>query len=71
MKTGEAEAFKRLANLISAPGEYRDEKSLGLRLIVWMDLERRVPKFEIEVAGAQQGGSDDLDAALAGARGGG
>jgi len=33
-----------------------------------MDRERRIPKFEIESAGPEQGRADDLDAALAEAR---
>jgi hypothetical protein len=38
-------------------------------LIIRMDPERRIPKFEIEDAGTEQPQSDDLDAALAEARG--
>jgi hypothetical protein len=68
VKKGEAEAFKRLANLVSAAGEGTDEKRLGCRLIIRMDPERRIPKFEIEDAGTEPSGSNDLDAALTEAR---
>ena len=68
VKKGEAEAFKRLANLISAAAEDADEKRLGWRLIVRMDPKRRIPKFEIEDAGPGPAGADDLQAALAEAR---
>ena len=68
VKKGEAEAFKRLANLVSAAAEEADEKRLGWRLIVRMDPERRIPKFEIEGAGPKPAGYDDLDTALTEAR---
>jgi hypothetical protein len=68
VKKGEAEAFKRLANLVSAAAEDADEKRLGWRLIVRMDPERRIPKFEIEGAGPKPAGYDDLDTALTEAR---
>lgn len=68
MKKGEAEAFKRLANLVAA-GEDTDEKRLAWRLIIRMDPQRRLPKFEIEDAGTEWPESDDLDAALAEAQG--
>jgi hypothetical protein len=54
VKKGEAETFKRLANLVSAAAEDADEKRLGWRLIVRMDPKRRIPKFEIEDAGRRR-----------------
>ena len=68
VKKGEAEAFKRLANLVSAAAEDADGKTLGWRLIVRLDPERRIPKFEIEDADPKPAGADDLDAALSEAR---
>jgi len=69
MKQAEAQALKKLVNLVSEAGEDSDQKRLGLRLVIRMDPERRIPKFEIEHAGTESAGADDLDAALAEARG--
>ena len=68
VKKGEAQALKRLANLVSAAGEDTDDKRLGWRLIIRMDPERRIPKFEIEDAGPGPACADNLQAALAEAR---
>src|SRR5258708_114462 len=68
VKKGEAEAFKRLTKLVSAAAEDADERRLRWKLIVRMDPERRIPKFEIEDAGPKPAGADDLDAALSEAR---
>ena len=70
VRKGEAEALKKLANLVSEAGKDSDsdQKRLGWRLVVRMDPERRIPKFEIEDADPKPAGADDLDAALSEAR---
>ena len=48
MKKAEAEALRKLVNLISEAAEGSQNKGLGWRSIIRMDPERRIPKFEIE-----------------------
>ena len=68
MKRPYAEALKKVINLISEGKEDSPSRAPGVRLVIGMDHQRRIPKFEIEDAGSEQPGSDDLDAALAEAR---
>lgn len=69
IKKTEAQALKKVANLVSKAQEDSGTGSEGVRLIVEMDRQRRIPKFEIEdIQGAEQEAGDDLDAALAEAR---
>ena len=64
----EAQALKKVANLVSEAREGSVTSTPSVRLVIGMDRERRIPKFEIEDAGSELGGSEDLDAALAEAR---
>jgi hypothetical protein len=65
----EAQALKRVANLVSESREDSVSSTPSVRLVIGIDQQRRIPKFEIEDAGSELGGSEDLDAALAEARG--
>jgi hypothetical protein len=68
MKSHDAEALKKVANWISRARAVSDNKPPGVRLMVGMDPECQTPTFEIEDAGTEPAGSNDLDAALAEAR---
>ena len=68
MNKAEVQAVKKVVNLVSEARENSETKTPGVRLVVGIDRQRRMPKFEIEDAGSELGGSEDLDAALAEAR---
>jgi len=68
MNKAEVQAVKKVVNLVSEARESSESKTPGVRLVVGLDPERRIPTFEIEDAGTEPSGSNDLDAALAGAR---
>ena len=68
MKSHDAQALRKVANWILKARAVSGDKTPGVCLVIGMDPERRIPKFEIEDAGPEQPGSDDLDAALAEAR---
>jgi hypothetical protein len=63
-----AQALKKVVNLVSQAREDSVSSTPSVRLVIGMDRERRIPKFEIEGAGSEQGSSDDLDSALTEAR---
>jgi hypothetical protein len=70
VKKGEAQAFKKVVNLVSESREASANQTRGVRLVIGMDCKRRMQRFEVEdVDGPNKGGADDLDAALAEARG--
>jgi hypothetical protein len=69
MKKAEAQALKKVLNLVSEAREDSGNRTPGVRLIIEMDRQRRIPKFEIEEVGPEQGAADDLDAGLAWKRG--
>src|SRR5258708_38068636 len=68
MNKAEVQAVKKVVNLVSEARESSESKTPGVRLVVGLDPERRIPTFEIEDAGTEPSGSNDLDAALAAAR---
>jgi hypothetical protein len=69
MKKTEAQALKKVVNLISEARQDSDNRTAGVRLVIGMDRQRQIPKFEIEDVGdPDEGAADDLDAALAEAR---
>jgi hypothetical protein len=69
MKSHDAQALRKVANWISKARAVSGDKPPGVRLVVGMDRQRRIPKFEIEEVGrTESSGSNDLDAALAEAR---
>ena len=68
MNKAEVQAVKKVVNLVSEARENSETKTPGVRLVVGIDRQRRIPKFEIEDAGSELGGSEDLDAALVEAR---
>jgi hypothetical protein len=68
MNKAEVQAVKKVVNLVSEARESSESKTPGVRLVVGLDPERRIPTFEIEDAGTEPSGSNDLDAALAEAR---
>ena len=69
MKKTEAQALRKVVDLVSGAQEDSASRTPGVRLVIGMDRQRRVPKFEIEdVEGPDQGAADDFDAALAEAR---
>lgn len=68
MKSDDAQALRKVANWISKARAVSGDKPPGVRLMVDMDPKRRIPTFEIEDAGTEPAGSNDLDAALAEAR---
>ena len=65
LKKAEAEALKKLVNLVSEAREDSRNQTRGVRLVVGLDPQHRIPKFEIEDADSGQPEPDDLDAALA------
>jgi hypothetical protein len=68
MKKREAQAHKKVVNLVSEARGESPSRAPGVRLVVWMDHQRRIPKFEIEdIEGSEQAAADD-HAALAEAR---
>jgi hypothetical protein len=68
MKKGETQALKKVVNLVSEARDESPSRAPGVRLIVEMDHQRRIPKFEIEnIEGSEQAAADD-HAALAEAR---
>lgn len=48
MKKGEAQAHKKVVNLVSEARDESPSRAPGVRLVVEMDHQRRIPKFEIE-----------------------
>src|SRR5258708_2564056 len=69
MKSHDAQALRKVANWISKARAVSGDKPPGVRLVVGMDRQRRIPKFEIEEVGrTEEGVSDDLDAAMSEAR---
>ncbi len=69
MKSHDAQALRKVANWISEARAVSGDKPPGVRLVVGMDRQRRIPKFEIEEVGrTEEGVSDDLDAAISEAR---
>ena len=68
MNKAEVQAVKKVVNLVSEARENSETKTPGVRLVVGIDRQRRIPTFEIENAGSEQRGSDDLAAPLAEAR---
>jgi hypothetical protein len=61
MKSDDAQALRKVANWISKARAVSGDKPPGVRLMVDMDPERQIPKFEIEDAGrTEEGISDDL-----------
>jgi hypothetical protein len=68
MNKAEVQAVKRVVNLVSKARENSESKTPGVRLVVGIDRQRRIPMFEIEDTGSDQPESPDLDAALAEAR---
>jgi hypothetical protein len=69
MKKTEAQALRKVVDLVSEAREDSASRTPCVRLVIGMDRQRRVPKFEIEdVEGPDQGAADDFDAALAEAR---
>jgi hypothetical protein len=69
MNKAEVQAVKKVVNLISEARENSGSKTPGVRLVVGIDRQRRIPKFEIEAVGhTEEGISDDLDAAISEAR---
>jgi hypothetical protein len=70
VRRAEAQALRKIASLISEAAEDVEAGATRVRLVVGMDRHGRLPKFTIEdLDGPEQPGSDDLDAALAEARG--
>jgi len=69
MKKIEAQALKKVVNLVSEARQDSDNRTAGVRLVIGMDRQRQIPKFEIEdVDDPDEGAADDLDAAVADAR---
>ena len=69
MKKIEAQALKKVVNLVSEARQDSDNRTAGVRLVIGMDRQRQIPKFEIEdVDDPDEGAADDLDAAVAEAR---
>ena len=68
MKRPEAEVIRKFVDLVSGAGRDLQNQTPGMRLVIGMDDQRRIPKFELEVAGSEQPESDDFPSALAEAR---
>jgi len=47
-KKGEAQAHKKVVNLVSEARDESPSRAPGVRLVVEMDHQCRIPKFEIE-----------------------
>src|SRR4030088_1769431 len=56
MKSHDAQALRKVANWISRARAVSDDKPPGVRLMVGIDPERRIPKFEIEEVGRTEEG---------------
>lgn len=68
MKTAEAQALKKVVNLVSEARGGPQSRSQGVRLVIGMDHQRRIPKFEVEDIDQPEKAVDDLDSALEEAR---
>jgi hypothetical protein len=69
MKKAEAQALKKVVNLVSEAREQSANRPPGVRLVIGMNHQRQIPKFEIEEVESQElDAADDLDAALKEAR---
>jgi hypothetical protein len=60
MKSHDAQALRKVANWISRARAVSDDKPPGVRLMVGIDPERRIPKFEIEEVGRTEEGVSDV-----------
>ena len=64
MKKTEAQAPRKVVNLVLEAREKSADRTPSVRLVIGMDRERRIQKFEIEDLD-QPDQVDDLEAALA------
>lgn len=62
MKKAEAQALKKVVDLVSEAGEQSGNGIPGARLVIGMDPQRRMPKFESQDIVQLDQAADDLDA---------